>query len=1517
MILNLLENDKVYTLRLPEKVSGKYYLEHINAVGKSEQVISAEGIDGNWVISPSVYARLSVNGTEQKEYIAADGMIDVLIPRNYTKALLLIESDEQSYSTFFKKSVSSPCEITIGCKQGDTVCYSTDHLPLISNVRVAVSYSDNKFHLADHTGKVYLNGGMVNRTELEAGDQLFAGGIKIVFGKNIICFNYRKYISEINENVLKAFALPERKIFSDHDIADEKADSLFYCSPRFYAERKCRNFEIEQPPAKAAADTAPAILTVGPSLTMGMASVATAGFSVANNISNGGSLLNTAPTLVMAASMVLGSVMWPLISKGAEKKRNKKKEHIRTVAYAEYIKRLKADIEAELNSQKADIIAANPDMNELMRRIEYRERSLWERVEGQEDFLSFTVGKGSINADISVNFREKGFTLEDDPLYELAAEAAAEKKILNDVPVTVSLRDDFIIGIIGKRDDTEAYLRDIIMQLAALHSYDDVKFVLITGREDREKWLDMRWLPHIRSKTSELRYIAADTEDMKLLSSELEKKLSDGADASYIVISADRHLASKTSLVGKILCSEKYSGFSLIAMYDEMKYLPKECRKVINICGGDAVIRSSDGSENKVELYPHITMEQCLKNSVSLANIQLAANDRSYELPNVITFMEMMGAVKCGHLNCAQRWKENNPVNSLKTPIGVDENGDVCYLDLHQDGQGPHGLVAGMTGSGKSEFIMTYILSMALNYSPAEVSFILIDYKGGGMSTVFRTLPHLAGMITNLDGSDIARALISIESELKRREHIFAETGKKLEMTNLDIYKYQKLYRSGMVSEPMSHLFIISDEFAELRAQQPEFMDKLISTARIGRSLGVHLILATQKPNGVVSDQIWSNSRFKICLKVQEAADSMDMIKRPDAAELSKTGRFYLQVGYNELFIMGQSAWCGAAYRPDEEEHISSEIGISVIDSCGRKLAQSAAVDLKSSDRKYSSDPQKQLDAVLQYIKETAEGENLSARPMWLPQLKHEIYLSEILNMEAANQSGNKHYADIGMYDAPEKQEQGLLSVSPLEDGNIVIYGTAGSGKLAFVTSLVCSMAEKYSPEEVNFYIVDFGEETLIQLNELPHVGEVIVQSSADRIKNLMTFLKRQAEIRKNLFLDYGGDYHTFCSAGNKLPEIIVIINEYGAFSEYMKGAVDTSVFQLGKLGISFVVTASLINALNFSVLQNFSRKIAMQLNDNSYSVILGKAGRLKPYPCRGRGLVQIGEKVYEFQTAFAAPADKLSNYFKELSQRKQNEFPDSSALEIPSLPQYYTVDYLYRNKLDKFTIYAVPVGLSSVEAEPVLFDFSERFTVISHKTMFDSGVIRGVAELLSMLDGHKTEVVDPFDTFVNCDMGYTYIHGKKGSAEYMQKLFDDALYRHNNYKKCKNDGGPLPVYESRIIVFCGMSRILELLTAELKKDILDMFNSTDPRTSNYRFVFYERIGELNSLNCIRSFAERTNYTSYIWAGDGYSEQYVLPPIKTQAKTDEIINGGYVVSKKKISCVKLICSKASEEEDDE
>ena len=340
---------------------------------------------------------------------------------------------------------------------------------------------------------------------------------------------------------------------------------------------------------------------------------------------------------------------------------------------------------------------------------------------------------------------------------------------------------------------------------------------------------------------------------------------------------------------------------------------------------GGVIMEKELSSQNQIKfnIEKKVEFDMELVSQI-LGNIPVLPRFGDTELPTSISFLEMYKVGKIEQLNILNRWQTNNPVVSLKAPIGVNKTKDVFILDLHEKYHGPHGLIAGSTGSGKSEFIITYILSLAINYHPNEVQFVLIDYKGGGIAGAFENrqtavrLPHLVGTITNLDTSEMNRTLVSIESELKRRQIKFNQVRDLLGESTIDIYKYQKLYREGKITEPISHLFIISDEFAELKKQQPEFMNQLISIARIGRSLGIHLILATQKPSGVVNDQIWSNSKFKICLKVQDRSDSMEVLKKPDAASIKEVGRFYLQVGYDEYFEIGQSGWAGAKYNPTD-----------------------------------------------------------------------------------------------------------------------------------------------------------------------------------------------------------------------------------------------------------------------------------------------------------------------------------------------------------------------------------------------------------------------------------------------------------------------------------------------------------------------------------------------------------------------------------------------------------------------
>ena len=402
---------------------------------------------------------------------------------------------------------------------------------------------------------------------------------------------------------------------------------------------------------------------------------------------------------------------------------------------------------------------------------------------------------------------------------------------------------------------------------------------------------------------------------------------------------------------------------------------------------------------------------------------------------------------------------------SLKAPIGIDSSGRIIDLDIHERFHGPHGLIAGSTGSGKSELIITYILSLAVNYHPDDVSFILIDYKGGGLTGAFEKrnikLPHLVGTITNIDTVGLQRALTSIQSELRRRQRIFYDARTLTNEGTIDIYKYQRLYHQGIVTKPVPHLLIICDEFAELKQQQEEFLDELISVARIGRSLGVHLILATQKPAGIVNDQIRSNSKFGICLKVQEREDSIDVIKRPDAAEIKKVGQFYLQVGNNEYFVLGQCAWSGAPYYPTSKLKKKISNSIEFVSDIGAviKEVDNGSVAIQNSQGE-------ELTNVVEYLYKLAESEQIKTEQLWLNSIPETIYIDNIKNKYKYKQKAEGIEIAIGEFDDPYNQRQGILTLDLMNQGNILVYGNAESGKENLLSTIIYECIDSYTPED-------------------------------------------------------------------------------------------------------------------------------------------------------------------------------------------------------------------------------------------------------------------------------------------------------------------------------------------------------------------------------------------------------------------------------------------------------------------
>lgn len=990
------------------------------------------------------------------------------------------------------------------------------------------------------------------------------------------------------------------------------------------------------------------------------------------------------------------------------------------------------------------------------------------------------------------------------------------------------------------------------------------------------------------------------------------------AQIPHYVLVATSAAAGKSEIFAKAGDAEGL-GFSALTVAARLVDLPKECSMVIELAGdGSSVYDRNDLSGTRMPFKAEFSdLHQIDQICGILSNLVMHAAAEKYTLPNLLTFLELYGVGKTEHLNVLTRWQENSPVNTLRAPVGIGQDGAPFCLDLHEKAHGPHGLVAGMTGSGKSEFIITFLLSMAVNYHPDEVSFILIDYKGGGLAGAFEDsqagirLPHLAGTITNLDGTAVNRALISIQSELRRRQAVFNAAKQMSGEGTMDIYKYQKMYRSGIVTEPVPHLFIVSDEFAELKAQQPDFMAQLISAARIGRSLGVHLILATQKPSGVVDDQIWSNSRFRVCLKVQERADSMEMLKRPDAAELRETGRFYLPVGFNELFELGQSAWCGAPYIPTDRVEKRGDDNVAVVDNLGRVL-----VEMRPKLGGASSN-NAQVVSVVRYLSALGEAEHIAARRLWLPQIPELIYLDKLI--EKYSWKANPFELDpiIGEYDDPFNQTQGLLTIPFSRDGNTLIYGAAGGGKTTLLNTMLVNLLQTYDARQLNVYIVDMGEETLRVFADAPQVGDVLLSTDSEKVTGLFKLLQNEIASRKKLFTEGDGSYSSYCAGGGgeALPQILVIIRNYAAFVEQFE-QLDERLIQIarecGKYGIYLLMTANAANTVRYRVAQNFAKVYALQLNDTSdYIGLFNGTGGVYPSKLKGRGIYKT-DRVYEFQTA---------HFAEDASQKALRAFVTKLAASaaawvkpIPVLPDRVMPSFF----ADSFIPSAVPVGVEKASLRASTWDLNRSvISVVLSENMEElSATAQGICEQLARLEGVVT-VLDGIGLLdEDRDMGYDYV--KTNFAGRLAILFKEMVRRNNTYKTAVAGGQEPEPYAPEYYVITGLQTILDGLSDEGRDELNTLLGKAEI-PYHIRFILCDSAKAVSGFTAAPWYKRHVSGMDGIWVGDGIANQYTLKVSKlTRGLYSELPpHFGYLVRHGKPTLVKLIIGENYEEEADQ
>lgn len=1415
---------------------------------KKDVSILLENQGGSWYIREGKSVKIYYVETKQ-EYAGEEltnGVILTGTTEDYETLNFIVRQERNSFQVYRKYDITSLTMLTFGKGEENQIRY--DYRNLISKMHGCIRKEEGQYILEDKS----TNGIFVNSIRITGSRQLAFGDCIDVYGLKMV---FLEKVLAVNEGI-QNLAIHAEKDFKLFDIPDNITDSkenkkkaLFHRSPRKIYKVETDPVEIDPPPMLREREKQSLASVIGPSLTMALPMLLGCSLAIYSTrmSDNGGSAFMYTGLVTSISSAFIGTI-WALINMKNSKKRYREDELHRFEAYGEYLIKCSNQIKEKYENNTQALRAMYPSAEKCCK-YDDSTPELWNRNLSHKDMMFERLGIGDIPFQVKVEIPKERFTMINDSMAEKPKMIKQSYQTLFEVPVGIDLYAHNLVGLFGgeHKEGAIQLLYNLVAQIAANNCYTDVKmaFVYDEIKYSGNAVFDfVRWLPHVWSEDKKNRYVAKNKleasdvlyELTKIFRVRLEESNSfDGRKGVipkpyYILFIIDPELL-EGELISKYIFEEKDKcGLTSILLETDCNSLPNACNYLVRNDTEETEIYSIDGQETervKVKL-DIISKEELEKLSRRLSDIEVNEIENGGEIPGTLTFLDMYHVNRIQDLHVIERWRKNRTYESMRALIGQKTGGTDCFLDIHEKYHGPHGLVAGTTGSGKSETLQTYILSLALNFSPDDIGFFIIDYKGGGMANLFSGLPHMIGQISNLSGNQVHRAMVSIKSENQRRQKIFNEHG----VNNIN--SYTKLYKNKEASAPVPHLFIIIDEFAELKREEPEFMRELISVAQVGRSLGVHLILATQKPSGTVDDNIWSNSKFKLCLRVQDRQDSNDMLHKPDAAYITQAGRCYLQVGNDELYELFQSGYSGASYN-DSEENTKTDIAIMLSDTGKtalvgsrtkirrretirqhwiedllaliRQAAEKIDTDIVKvlesyifsdrlidyiytfiqekgmeyqrndynerrleelihiyaqclqrngirDDRKVAADvitfaeqvgrklPERkektQLEAVVEYLSNVAkENGYVHNLQLWLPVLPKTLYLDELEGYDKAGYQNHQslqmenHFelsVYIGMYDDPVNQAQKPLILDFAENGNHAICGTVMSGKSTFLQTLVYALIQKYSPQVINIYGIDYGSKMLSCFEDAPHVGGIVYEEETDRLDKLLTMLISIMQERKQLF--QGGNYSQYVQVNNyELPAILVVVDNFGKLRNKTNGNYDELFFQLAKEGGNYGIFL-VLSAAGFSSMEiptrigdNIRTSLTLEMGDKFAYADALRVMKVNLEPeenIKGRGLVRIGDSILEYQTALAVKAEDDFSRMEKIAAaaiKMKNNWDGTVAKDIPEIPENLSweefVKYKEVQKLMEDERH-LPIGFNVKNVMPYGIDLSMNYCYLA-----------------------------------------------------------------------------------------------------------------------------------------------------------------------------------------------------------
>jgi DNA segregation ATPase FtsK/SpoIIIE, S-DNA-T family len=946
-------------------------------------------------------------------------------------------------------------------------------------------------------------------------------------------------IFRIGESVLAA----RRSLGADSDVRPDPATGrlLFNRPPRITSPGRLPELLVPIEPSAPAGFRFPWIMTLIPLLLCGVLYfVLPGGFG--------------AYLLVMMAVSPLMIVMNLISDRRSGRRDHLQKKAAYEIARAKFDDALAAAAAAEEHTERI----AHPDPSMLVRVAGVGAASpastLWQRRRTDPDFLQLRVGLVDRPATVALRHDPAGASsARDTPLPALPT--------VYDVPLIVDLREAGVLGVAGPRSATVSGIRALLTQVAVLHAPSDLGIVLITGQDSTSDWEPASWLPHTLPASSAFRctrMIATDAAQAESRLAELrgliesrtaERRSTLAAGppsgrALLVVLDGARRLRDLPGLA-EILSSGPAVGVYALCLDAEETALPSEC-------GATVVLSTSSGSRAHVRrpglapvdnvLFDGLIAAEALHSALALAPLSLlGANEDDTTLPERVRFVELADLPVADGSTIdteviRRRWRASLDGRSTHALIGIGPNGPLT-VDLRRDG--PHALIAGTPGSGKSELLQTLVASLAVANMPDALTFVLVDYKGGSAFAACADLPHCVGLVTDLDGRLVNRALESLSAELRRREGLLAEAGAK------DIDDYW-----ARTNDRLPRLVIVVDEFAALVEEQPEFVPGVVGIGMRGRSLGVHVVLATQRPGGVVGADLRANVNLRISLRVTSDADSTDVIDAPDAARIlaDHPGRGYVRTGHGELtaFQSARIGWPRPVAGVNEPHEVRVRAAVRRITTLGCSPTTSNPAGKSDVD----ADGHTDLSVVVDAIRRAAEEAELESpsRP-WLPPLPEQLTVAALSREEY---SGGPMSAVIGLVDRPTAQSQDAFVVDLEQTGPLAIAGAIRAGRSTVLRTLAATLADRTSPVDLHLYALDCGNRALAPLSALPHCGAVVDGEDESRADRLLAMLTSEVTRRQRRLAagGHGSLSEQRCATreADRLPYVVVLLDRLETF---------------------------------------------------------------------------------------------------------------------------------------------------------------------------------------------------------------------------------------------------------------------------------------------------------------------------------------------------------------------------------